>query len=106
MASFGRKKPHTYRRIILFTAVICAVLFLFSAAVSALSSGDTARQQENLTNALEQDITWCYASKGHYPSSLEEIRENYGLTYDEDKFLVDYQVRGANIRPDVTVIVR
>jgi hypothetical protein len=32
------------------------------------------------------------------------LKENYGLTYDEDLFFVDYQTIGSNILPDVTII--
>ncbi len=53
-----------------------------------------------------RSITHCYAVEGTYPSSLEYLKENYGLTYDETVFFVDYQTIGSNILPDVTIIER
>ena len=35
---------------------------------------------------------------------LEYLKENYGLTYNEDLFYVDYRTTGANLMPDVTII--
>ena len=57
-----------------------------------------------LEAALNRSITHCYAIEGTYPESLEYLTKNYGLTYDEDKFYIDYQPLGADIMPDVTVI--
>ena len=61
-------------------------------------------QKESLESALIRNITYCYAVEGSYPESLDYLKEHYGLTYDEDRFFVDYQVIGANILPDVTII--
>ena len=86
--------------ILLFSAVI--VLFVFGTA--SLSKGSTKRQKDSLIDALSRDIIYCYATTGHYPESLEAIRSDYGLYYNEDLFYVDYQVRAQNIIPDVTII--
>ena len=48
----------------------------------------------------------CYAIEGSYPESLQYLKDNYGLTYDEEKYFIDYQVLGSNILPDVTIIDR
>ena len=42
--------------------------------------------------------------EGSYPESLEYLKEHYGITYDEDRFFVDYKIVGTNILPDVTII--
>lgn len=79
-------------------------LFVFAGAVMYLSEGSTERQKETLEKALTNAITECYAEEGRYPESLEYLVENYRVTYDEERFFIDYQVRGQNIRPDVTII--
>lgn len=48
----------------------------------------------------------CYVLEGHYPDSLSYLEEQYGFSYDKEHFFVDYQLLGANIMPDVTVIER
>ena len=86
--------------ILLFSMVI----ILFVVGTGNLSKGSTKRQKESLSDALSRDIIYCYATTGHYPESLEAIRKDYGLYYNEELFYVDYQVRAQNIIPDVTII--
>ena len=64
------------------------------------------RQKESLTQALNRDITYCYATTGRYPESLEAIKKDYGLIYDDSLFFVDYRTQGSNIYPEVTIIER
>ena len=86
--------------ILLFSLVVV----LFVAGTASLSKGSTKRQKDSLVDALSRDIIYCYATTGHYPESLEAIRRDYGLYYNEELFYVDYQVRAQNIIPDVTII--
>ena len=79
-------------------------MLLFYQGIESLSSGSVRRQKESLENALNRSITYCYAVEGSYPESLEYLKEHYGITYDEDRFFVDYKIVGANILPDVTII--
>ena len=62
--------------------------------------------KESLTQALNRDITYCYATTGRYPESLEAIKKDYGLIYDDSLFFVDYRTQGSNIYPEVTIIER
>ena len=84
--------------------VFLAIALLFFQGISSVSSGTKKRQKESLENAINRSITHCYAVEGSYPASLDYLKENYGLTYDEDLFFVDYQTIGSNILPDVTII--
>jgi ABC-type uncharacterized transport system involved in gliding motility auxiliary subunit len=86
----------------IFTFVLILVLFLNG--INSLSDTANAKQQESLENALARDIAQCYAVEGIYPPDLEYLVEHYGLTYDPDKFLVDYVSYGSNLRPEVTVL--
>ncbi|MEE8836964.1 MAG: hypothetical protein SOH80_08355 [Eubacteriales bacterium] len=104
MARFGSRKKSGIRGILLTVIGCAAIVVIFAVAVDALAKGDAVRQEESLETALENDITTCYAMEGSYPESLAYLKENYGLTYDEHEFFVDYQVRGSNIRPVVTII--
>lgn len=107
MSRFTYKKtPRTTPRFLLSICVFLIIFFLFVGGISSLSSGTRQRQKESLENAITRGITYCYAVEGSYPESLDYLRENYGLTYDEDLFFVDYRVLGSNILPDVTIIER
>ncbi|MCR5775301.1 MAG: hypothetical protein K6G42_09485 [Lachnospiraceae bacterium] len=77
------------------------VVFLF--AVNNASKGNIDRQQESLERAIQRDVTYCYATTGRYPKTFDYIERVYGLTYDEDLFAVNYEVRGSKIPPVITV---
>lgn len=105
MARFQyQKKQHTYRKFILSVCAFGLIMVLFYQGMESLSSSSLRRQKESLENALTRSITYCYAVEGTYPESLDYLMEHYGITYDEDRFFVDYRVSGANILPDVTII--
>lgn len=104
---YQAKKGNGTNRRLFFSLLFFLGLFLFFVyATGALASGNTQRQKESLVNAINKDVIYHYAANGSYPASLEEIEELYGLTYDKDTFYVDYDVRGMNIMPVVTVIER
>ena len=65
---------------------------------------DDGMKPDSLEEALNRSITYCYAVEGAYPESLEYLTKHYGLTYDHDRFFVDYHVSGANLYPDVTIL--
>ncbi|MBU3876620.1 hypothetical protein HGO97_012480 [Faecalicatena sp. AGMB00832] len=105
MARFQyQKKQNTYRKFLLSVCAFLLIIVLFCQGIESLSSSSIRRQKESLENALNRNITYCYAVEGAYPESLDYLKEHYGLTYDEDRFFVDYKVIGSNILPDVTII--
>lgn len=82
------------------------VILCFSYAASSFSESTRKRQKESLTQALNRNILYCYATQGHYPESLEAIQRDYGLIYDDSLFFVDYKIQGSNIYPEVTILER
>lgn len=68
-------------------------------------SDQTARQQKkSLEEAIRRDMVICYAMEGAYPESLEYLKEHYGLNYDETRYIINYEVMGSNLMPDVMVL--
>ena len=84
----------------IFVLIFCAFAF----GISGVSDKTSAEQTEALELAISRGIAHCYATEGRYPESLEYLLEEYGISYDADKYFVDYQVLGQNIFPDVTII--
>ena len=82
------------------------VLTLFLLGIARVADRTDAQARETLERALSRGIVHCYAIEGTYPESLLYLKEHYGLTYDEERFFVDYQVLGSNLFPDVTIIDR
>ena len=79
---------------------------LSASPLSQVSDTTRRRQKESLENALWRGVTQYYALEGHYPETLDDLTENCGIQYDKKQFFIDYQIAGANILPDITVIER
>lgn len=101
-----RKQKHILSKQVLSVGVFALIVLVFFQGVSSISEGTRKRQRESLENAIMRSVTHCYAVEGTYPANLNYLKENYGLTYDEDLFFVDYQTIGSNILPDITIIER
>lgn len=86
--------------------LLLLVLIVFCFAAGSVSKTNNAREKEILQNALDRSITQCYALEGTYPSSLSYLVDNYGLTYDSNRYFIDYQYIGSNLRPDTMIIER
>lgn len=99
-------KNNYIRNIIISIFIFVAIFALFTSGISAASSRTGEEERETLEAALTRSITHCYAIEGQYPESLEYLKENYGLTYNEASFYIDYQPLGSDIMPDVTIINR
>lgn len=106
MNRFEQTRP-PIRRTVLWALPLAAfliLLILFLGGIRSVSDTTLAKQQESLETALNRSIAQCYALEGAYPPSLEYLTDHYGLTYDDSRFLVDYEYYGSNLMPDVTVL--
>ena len=104
MTGAGSKKRGGIVRYVLTAAVFVIIIVFFITALNDVAESNARRQEESLIRAIDRSISYCYAAEGSYPESLDYICEHYGLTYDKDRFFVDYRLNGGNILPDYTVI--
>ena len=86
--------------------VFLVVIGIFLYGISALSQSSLRDEKKILMDAINRDIVHCYAVEGMYPPSAAYIEAHYGLNYDHEKYLIDYEAVGANIMPTVTIIER
>ena len=103
---WGEKPGAAWKGLAVPAAVFAAVLAAFLIGVRLLGGVSAAEEAENLERALRRDTAYCYATEGFYPPGLAYLKEHYGITYDEDRFLVSYRVEGSNLMPDIRVIER
>lgn len=99
-----KKQTNKSSGILLSLCVFLVVLIIFIQGLSSLSDSTMRRQKESLENAITRSVTYCYTVEGAYPEDLDYLKDNYGLTYDEETFFVDYHVIGSNVLPDITII--
>ncbi|MBP1549814.1 MAG: hypothetical protein J6A05_07395 [Oscillospiraceae bacterium] len=86
-------------------SVILFVLVVVWFVISANNAGEAAdkKRTESVYSTVMNGAVLCYSIEGEYPPSLDYLKENYGVKFDSDKYVVNYSYFGANIRPTVIV---
>lgn len=98
------KKESYLRRLFLPLCIFLFLLLLFLHGLTAISSQSEEEQQKALKTSILQSAIHCYATEGKYPESLSYLEEHYGISYDHSKYVVDYEIIGSNMMPEITVI--
>ena len=99
-----KNKTSRYISPLIAIAGFAAAVVWFLTAMDSADSATRSEQLEAIKRSVENDITLCYSLEGAYPENLAYLTENYGLNYDEDRYIVHYECFAANIRPSVTVV--
>ena len=106
MTVFNKSKKKTSKTTYLPILLLVLVLIFFVIFADSFTASNSEQEKAILQNALDRNITQCYALEGSYPFNLSYLEEHYGLTYNKEHFFIDYQYIGGNLRPDVTIIER
>ena len=83
----------------LMAAVIVGVWLL----VSRVGTVNDGAQTQFVHDAIHNAVITCYAVEGAYPDSLDYLRENYGLAFDQDRYMVTYDAFASNLMPEIYV---
>jgi len=102
--SLGQKNPVFRYKPLVSIGLFALLLFLLLFGLDSISSETRARQRESLENALAMGVMHYYSLEGHYPDSIDTLRQAYRLVYDQDYFYIGYRYMGDNIYPDITII--
>ena len=57
-------------------------------------------------DAVKNAALTCYAVEGLYPAELQYLRDNYNLSYNEDRYIVYYEAVASNLMPSIKVVER
>lgn len=95
-----KRKSYGWLTSILILAVI--VLF-FILSFNKMESTNFEKSCRILEDSVRKMAVQCYAIEGQYPQDLDYLQENYGLSYNEKRFKVHYELIGANLMPDIFV---
>ena len=98
------EKPRGQNRDLVFAVVVFALIaaFFLGALLSTAQRND-ARETELVHAALQRAIITCYAVEGKYPNSLSYLYDNYGVSVDESRYVVFYDVIASNVMPSIQV---
>lgn len=91
------------RGLLIACAVFLLLLLLFVLSFVSTSRRNAARETDVLENALMRAVVTCYAVEGKYPPSLDYISENYGVSVDNSRYVVYYDVFASNVMPTLQV---
>lgn len=106
MNIFESKKKHFshfFRQVIpiLFAVLLC---IFFYVGVTRTQTDSLQKEQVTLTRALENGAIRTYALTGRYPENLDQLLSDYHITYDTEKFVVEYIPNGSNLLPSISVL--
>ncbi len=100
-----RRRKHPLLRGLLMTAGVFAALILcLMLSLNAVSSRTTDEQANMLKEAVLRATMTCYAVEGRYPLRVEELEDNYGITYDNEKYIVVIDGFAQNVLPEIRVL--
>ena len=94
------------RKDILKLAAVAALLLIFIGAASWTGRMQSSEEARIVRDAVRRAALTCYAVEGAFPDDLDYLRENYHLSYNEDRFIVSYDAFAFNRIPDIYVLER
>ncbi|MDD2218151.1 MAG: hypothetical protein PHW03_04610 [Eubacteriales bacterium] len=96
--------PPFWKGMIIPLLIFVAFMIFFLIGVHNVSSVTKEESGDILQDAVIRATMQCYAIEGLYPPDIKYLEDNYGLTFDQERFIVHYEVFAGNILPDITVI--
>ena len=97
------------KRVLPYFIIAAIFLFILFYVLQGLSKASIASNAESLRiaeSSIRRGVINCYASEGYYPPSYEYLKEHYGISVDENRYIVHYEIFASNIMPVITVIER
>lgn len=103
--AFHVKREHGFLRdfwlpVLSFAAAIILVVL----GVNRTSRAANDQMYSAARDSVMRCVAECYALEGTYPPSIQYLKENYGLTVDESRYIVHYRSLGGNLLPEVAVL--
>lgn len=88
--------------------LLCAIALIVAMWIGLGFVADQAKEQgaQTLRDTILDTAMQCFAIEGYYPPSLEYLQENYGLSVNEDDYMVVYVAFASNVPPTVDVRMR
>ncbi|MBQ7981153.1 MAG: hypothetical protein IJ305_06035 [Oscillospiraceae bacterium] len=97
------EKKRISRLTVLSVILFALAVVWFIISVGNAGSAADKKRTDSVYNTVMNGAVLCYSIEGEYPPDLDYLKENYGVNFDGDKYMVDYSYFGANIRPTVVV---
>lgn len=105
MNRFSQKKnsSHLLRQVLISAVLFCCIILALLLGTYKIRNISEKSQMDSLRRAILRSAVHCYATEGAYPESLDYICEHYGIRWDTDQYIVDYEITGSNLMPDIHI---
>ena len=100
------EKLKSCRGWIVTLCIFAALTAFMLRQVGTMEEKTLAQRQAGLKDAALRAAVACYSVEGVYPDNVEYLVEHYGLRYDTETFILQYDAFAENILPDIRVLVR
>lgn len=97
-----RRRHRRIAGVVLAVVLVAAALGIFTAVRANARAQGAVALRDSVLNAAKQ----CCAIEGSYPSSLDYLEKKYGLTINQDDYVVSYEWFADNVMPSVVVTPR
>lgn len=92
--------------VIVPVVVFILMIAIFWIAISDASKSADAKSLEATERAINRAAVSCYAIEGRYPPDLAYLKEHYGITVNDSRYIINYEAFASNIRPKIQVLVK
>ena len=87
-------------------AIFIVLILSFVLLINSITTKNNGRELQIVRDAVKNAALTCYAVEGVYPDDLEYLREQYHLSYNEDRYIVFYEPLASNLMPYIKVAER
>lgn len=95
-----------WRGILLTALAFLAMVLALVYALSQVDNRKEAEQAKVLKDAVLRATLTCYAIEGRYPSSIGYLEKNYGIVYNDEKYIVSLDSFASNLLPSIYVLTQ
>lgn len=101
---FSEKKSNGRIKLFCFAILIIAIIIGIWYVAGSLQKSQSDEQIKIAQDAIIRATVQCYSLEGRYPTGIQYLTDNYGITLNEEDYVYYYQSIGVNIMPNIRVL--
>lgn len=101
---YPNKKSFFSFEILIMIFVFIILIVWCNIAFNDIRRSTSAEQLQEATETINKSIVLCYSVEGIFPPNLQYLKDNYGLTIDESRYIIYYNAYAPHIMPEVILL--
>ena len=98
------EKNSMWKGAVLTVLVFALMIGVLMYGASTVNNVSESEKMAELEDSVRRASILCYAVEGRYPDSAEKLCQHYGLSYDENKYIVQLDSFASNLLPDIRIL--